>query len=308
MRMLKGTNIRRYVFAAAIGMMTVLASSATTWAEGGMRPRIVRGPDDRADYYATSASLQTIGDSVCAFVTSDMLVDNGDGSFTINAQTLADDFNPLCDGEPFATQPTAAMCTGTLVAPDVVVTAGHCLENNGVRTPAFDEFYFVFDYAVRENGVMPSTFSADQVYRGSEVLGLKNVLEGPDDWAVVRLARAVTGRTIVTVRSSDSVTEGQSLVAIGFGAGLPMKFSDDATVQSFSNLGFEADLDIIEGNSGGPIVDAATGTLEGVVSSDLDADDYYQDGDCFRATVSYWSKVTAAPKILRRASSIWWHQ
>lgn len=253
-------------------------------AEAQQRPRILRPPDDRLDYHAASPMLQAIGDSVCAFIENDRIDDNGDGTYTISGGTLADDQNPLCDGERFADQPTASNCTATLIAPDILVTAGHCLDENGVRTN-LDTFYCVFDYAVRQPGENPSEFTTDQVFRGAEVLGLANVEGTADDWAVVRLDRAVPGRTPVPVRSTGSVMVGQSVVAIGFGAGLPMKFSGNATVQAIEQFGFTADFDIIGGNSGGPIVDAATGVIEGVLSSDLDVEDFFQDGGCFRATV-----------------------
>jgi len=266
------------------GLALLASGAGLSLAEGGLRPRIIRPPDDRKDYFASSTMLQGIGNAVCAFISTDMLTDNSDGTFRINADTLAVSRSPLCAGERFADQPTATNCTATLIAPDILVTAGHCLDDKGVRT-SFDTFYFVFDYAVRQVGVNPSTFTRDQVYRGAEVLGLVNVENTADDWAVVKLDRVVTGRTPVAVRSSGSVVVGQSLVAIGFGAGLPMKFSDNATVQNIVENGFEADFDIIEGNSGGPIVDATTGRLEGVVSSDLAVDDFFKDGACFRATV-----------------------
>ncbi len=274
--------VRLGFMAVALGLLG--SGTDVSGLEGSPRPRIIRPPDDRTDYFAASVMLRGIGDSVCAFIAADTMTDNGDGTFTINPDTLADQFNPLCNGERFGDQPAAANCTATLIAPDILVTAGHCLDDNGVRTD-LNTFYFVFDYAVRQESVNPSTFTTDQVYRGAEILDLVNVAETANDWAVVRLDRAVTGRTPVGVRSSGSVTVGESIVAIGFGAGLPMKFSGNATVQGFVENGFEADLDIVAGNSGGPIVNATTGMIEGVLSSDLDVEDYHQDGGCFRATV-----------------------
>ena len=267
-----------------VGLGLLGSGPGVSLVESAPRPRIIRPPDDRTDYFASSEMLRGIGDSICAFMAADTLTDNGDGTFTINPGTLADQFDPLCGGERFGDQPTAANCTATLIAPDILVTAGHCLDENGVRT-AFDTFFFVFDYAVRTAGVNPSTFTTNQVYRGAEILGLVNNADTANDWAVVRLDRPVSGRTPVPVRSSGSVVVGQSLVAIGFGAGLPMKISGNATVQGLVENGFEADFDIISGNSGGPIVDATTGMIEGVVSSDLDVEDYHQEGGCFRATV-----------------------
>ncbi len=265
--------------------MALLASGASmTLAENDRSPRIIRPPDDRTDFYATTSMLQGIGNSVCAQITTDLLVDNGDGTFTINAGTLGTDFDPLCNGERFSDQPTAASCTATLVGDDILITAGHCLDDAGTRTD-LSTIYFVFDYAVRQQNVNPETFTTDQVFRATEILGLANVDGTANDWAVVKLDRKVTGRTPVTVRSTGAIAEAQSIVAIGFGAGLPMKFSGNATVQAIVEFGFEADLDIIGGNSGGPIIDATTGMIEGVVSADQAIEDYFQDGTCFRAAV-----------------------
>jgi len=272
----------RSMFTLALAMLA--SGAGLAFADGDRSPRIIRPPDDRADYYATTATLQDIGDSVCAQILTESLDDNGDGTFTINAGTLAGDFSPLCGGERFADQPTAASCTATLVGPDVLITAGHCLDDNGVRTD-LNTIYFVFDYAVKQAGVYPATFTADQVYRATEILGLANVTDTSNDWAVLRLDRAVTGRTPVAVRSSGSIAQGQSIVAIGFGAGLPMKFSGNATVQGIIPFGFEADFDIIEGNSGGPIINADTGEIEAVLSADQGIPDYAQYGACFRATI-----------------------
>jgi len=212
------------------------------------------------------------------------VTDRGDGTFEVSASTLAEEYAPLCAGERFSDQPTAAFCTGTLVGSDVLVTAGHCLDNMGQRT-SFDDFYFVFDYAISAEGQNPTTFTSDQVYEGAEVLGLVNEEGTANDWAVVRLTRAVTGRTPVAVRTEGTVQAGQDVVAIGFGAGLPMKFSGNATVQAIIPFGFEANLDIVEGNSGGPVVDATTGMIEGVLSNDLAVADYNDNDGCFRATV-----------------------
>lgn len=265
-------------------LATLASGAGSVLANGDRSPRIIRPPDDRADYHATTAALQQIGEAVCAQITTDLLVDNGDGTFTINAGTLADNFSPLCNGERFGDQPTAASCTATLVGPDVLITAGHCLDDNGVRTD-LSTILFVFDYAIKQEGVFPATFTADQVYRATEILGLANVENTANDWAVLRLDRAVTGRTPVAVRSSGAIAQGQSIVAIGFGAGLPMKFSDNATVQRLVDFGFEADLDIVEGNSGGPIINAETRVIEAVLSADQGITDYFQVGNCFRARV-----------------------
>ncbi len=272
------------IIGLTFALAMIASGASTSLADNDRSPRIIRPPDDRADYFATNSMLQGIGDAVCAQIDSDVLFENDDGTFSIDADTLATEFAPLCDGELFGDQPSAASCTATLVSNDTLITAGHCLEFEGQRTD-LSTIYFVFDYAVRQQGINPENFSADQVYRASEILGLANEEGTANDWAVVKLDRKVTGRTAVPVRSSGEIALEQNIVAIGFGAGLPMKFSDNATVQDIVEFGFEADLDIIGGNSGGPIINVTTGMIEGVVSADQAIEDYFQDGLCFRAVV-----------------------
>lgn len=280
----------RWMTLISVGVGTVLAWTLTPlYAGSPTQVRIIRPPDDRMDYGDVSSELQAVGDAVCAFVMNEDLVDNGDGTFQLAEGTLslADNFDlPLCDGEPFGNQPTAAFCTASLIAPDVVVTAGHCFVNDDNEfSLEFDSFYFVFDYRVDADGNMPSTFTVDQVYRGAETV---DRFFDPDseanDWAIVRLERATIGRTPLTVRSSGEPAVGQDIMTIGFGMGLPMKFSGNATIQELNVDGFTANLDIIGGNSGGPVIDAATRTLEGVISGDAAIEDYQDDGACVFAT------------------------
>lgn len=259
--------------------------AATETAMGQKSPAIIRPPDDRRDYYQVSPELQAIGNSICALIRRASMTDNGNGTFTLNAQTLEQQRGPLCPNEPFANQPAVADCSVTLIAPDIVITAGHCFQatDTGPVLP-FETWYFVFDYIMRDANTNPVTFNADQVYSGVEMLGRMNVANTANDWAVVRLDRAVTGRTPVNIRTNGTIAVGQQVITIGFGAGLPMKFSSNATVQNLINFGFEANLDIIEGNSGGAVINVGTNTIEGVVSGDLDVNDFFQDGNCMRAT------------------------
>lgn len=247
-------------------------------------PTIIRLPDDRMDYFQVSAELQAVGNSICAMIPRTIMTANADGTFTLNAPLLSQERAPWCPGEPFGNQPAAADCSVTLVGPNIVATAGHCFENNAMVVQPLNTWYFVFDYIMRDATTIPTTFTADQVYTGAEILGRVNVANTANDWAVVRLDRVVTGRTPVGFRRDGMAAAGLQVVTIGFGAGLPMKFSGNSTIQSLIQFGFEADLDIIEGNSGGAVIDLNSRTIEGVISNDLAVSDFFMDGNCNRAT------------------------
>jgi len=198
------------VFAAA----AVLCSPSL--ADDASRPRIIRPPDDRADFFEASAELQQIGRSVGAFVMNTELTDNGDGTFSINADSLDDASGPMCDGERYADQPTAAFCTATLIAPDHLITAGHCVLDAQGDMTALDSFRIVFDYAVLQDGVNPSDLTADQVYSVVEFVDGANVEPSLEDWAVLRLDRAAAGRDAIPIRTSGTLSTGDSVYAIGF--------------------------------------------------------------------------------------------
>jgi hypothetical protein len=71
----------------------------------------------------------------------------------------------LCDGERFEEQYSLPVCTGFLVAPDLMVTAGHCLNKINYHNKAW---IFGYDHT-RAHESMPS-FESDHVYYTKEVL------------------------------------------------------------------------------------------------------------------------------------------
>ena len=93
---------------------------------------VIYGEDERMDYYAHSnEQLKTITrESIVALIDQsilDLCTDPND--VQINAATLEDAYS-LCPSEAFLDQPTAASCSGTLIDDDLVLTAGHCVEND----------------------------------------------------------------------------------------------------------------------------------------------------------------------------------
>ena len=160
-------------------------------------------------------------------------------------------------------------CTGFLIEGDLLATAGHCLEQNPRRTCA--SYSWVFGYAVKN-----SRDDEAHLVRSSDVYRCREVVYAIDEWpdlygrdfALIRLDRPVVGRAPLKMRRNGDVPDGSRLVAIGHPEGLPVKITRPGTVGA-ENRGaftFSADLDIFHGNSGGPVIDADTGLVEGIVS------------------------------------------
>ena len=113
---------------------------------------------------------------------------------------------PACDDEPFKDQPTASFCTGFVVGPDLIATAGHCiLSENDLEVT-----YFIFGFIMEDETTPVTSFDASQVYTGIELVGRQ--LFGDVDYAVVRTDRMITapGAESLEIRRDGVVALGNT--------------------------------------------------------------------------------------------------
>jgi MYXO-CTERM domain-containing protein len=188
---------------------------------------------------------------------------------------------------------TVELCTGSLVAPNVVLTARHCVSVQTSTTISCDQ---------NGNSLNGSNFGADQPVASIHVLtGATPNLAGPavanakavfhssgdvlcnGDVALVVLDQPITTIAPLRVRLAAPVKADESVRSVGYGQndqGLPIgtRFRRDgvsvlavgSTVSSSQTaLGsneFEVGESICEGDSGGPALSEQTGAVIGVVS------------------------------------------
>ena len=238
-------------------------------------PKVIYGDDDRLEYYQVGPVLRCLSRSTFVLVSRSDLVSYGD-RFRIDLSNTFQSLRRVCPNEPFASQPVPGFCSGFLVGPDLVVTAGHCISPHDL-----DRIAFVFGFQVDESGKVVSEFPVECVYYGSEILGRSL---GNSDWCVVRLDRPVTGRLPLSFRTDGAVSLGQHLVVIGYPAGLPLKIADGAWVRENKQAAyFVANLDTYGGNSGSAVVNADTLLVEGLlVRGEVDFE-FDTESSCFRS-------------------------
>lgn len=171
----------------------------------------------------------------------------------------------LCSDVKFGDQPIAGNCSGFLIAPDLIVTAGHCVDD--FEIDACENNKWVFDYNVDK-----TTQTAGLNIKNEDIYSCKKIVTWQKDYftqldyAIIQLDRRVIGRAPLKVRTNGVVPEKEPVLVIGSPGGLPTKVAADAYVRQNSNpIFFETNLDTFSGNSGSGVFNAKTGTIEGIL-------------------------------------------
>ncbi len=238
--------------------------------------KTIYGRDDRLDIYEVkNPDHVSAWDSTVALVDRVDLRDNGNQTFTLVNWDTFGELEGLCPGEPFINQPTPAWCSGFLVGPDLVATAGHCME----LPDDCDLVAFIFGFKMLDATTPVLTFPQSQVYSCKKIVGMELNDEGAD-WAIVQLDRSVPDHKPLRVRRTEKVPNGQRLLVIGYPEGLPGKIAGGAWVQDNDPLSyFIANLDVLGGSSGSPVLNEDTLMVEGIlVRGDID---FVEQGFCW---------------------------
>lgn len=237
--------------------------------------KVIYGDDNRRDVYeVTNPMFLEMARSTAALINQGNLSVVGDTT-KVNGRALGDS-RGLCQDEPFREQVAAANCSGFLVAPNMLVTAGHCIRSES----QCKGYGYVFGFETETQGQTEYSVPNENVYKCKRLV--KTVLNSWGDkldYAVVELDRPVTGRTAMPFRKSGKVTDGQEIVVIGHPSGLPTKIADGAFVRNNSDsIYFSANLDTYGGNSGSAVFNVTTGEIEGILVRG--ENDYTRSGSC----------------------------
>lgn len=268
-----------------------LAVLSTVLISFGSHARVIYGEDHRKEISEATPFQQKLALSAATMISeNEMTRDNSKpGLVQFNQKTLSDWLTSqgeqespkskklfsakvkeaaksgvsFCEDEKFTDQPNPGMCSGFLIAPDLVLTAGHCVD-----LPNFcSEYRWVFDFKVNpETKKAGVDIKEEDIYKCKKVVS--NLLSMPLglDYAIVQLDRKVIGREPLDIRNDSQVKDNTSLLVIGSPSGLPLKVADGAKVRENKHpFYFNANLDTFQGNSGSAVFDAETGVVEGIL-------------------------------------------
>ncbi|HRO67347.1 MAG TPA: serine protease [Pseudobdellovibrionaceae bacterium] len=221
----------------------------------------VFGVDDRV-LITPSSPVASLSRSTAVAVLGALIEEKADGTFSIETDSLE---GMLCRDEKFADKPSLPYaCSGFLVAPDLLVTAGHCMVNQGEtrnEKAMYCEAYssWVFDYMMDDKGgVKNKNIPADNHYRCKQIVYAVYESTAPfRDFAVVQLDRPVKGRTPWKIADAP-VSSRDTLRMIGHPMGLPSVLSRNARVleNDPAHQYIRTNLDAFDGNSGSVVFNA----------------------------------------------------
>lgn len=244
----------------------------------------VFGTDSRIESTAiTDPARENLSQAACGLFES-ARVNTGASTYevapasTLNRQ-LAANFpgNTVSSAIPFLSQPVAAFGSGTLIAPNLILTCAHNFYNadqSVKRDPT--TVWIVFGWTLANGNEIPPAraFKGKRVVRYSyEDLGDS----GSTDWAIVELGRAddpsvSASTTLPTTPLVDVDPAVQTpLWMVGHPSGLPLKYVDGAKVLTNEAYSCATNLDSFAGNSGSGVLDSQN-RLVGVFMSGPRAD------------------------------------
>lgn len=265
---------------AARGSGVPAAALPARAAAFGPGNRIIYGADDRLDRYeAPDIARAAMDASVSVWPGETVSFDAAAGLYRLAVRPIGEARN-LCPGVRFSEQfegPKGG--SGVLVGEDLVLTAGHVVDDAGTCGDRF----FVFGFDVTEaGGAAPSAVPAENVYRCKEIVAQEYSLElssgyaglRGQDYALIRLDRKVAGRKPLGVNRHGGIKPGTPVFSVGYPMGLPLKFAP-GTAGAYAAAGrtfFNVDnFDVFGGSSGSPVINAATGLVEGVLFGAIQA-------------------------------------
>lgn len=210
---------------------------------------VIHGVDDRKESTdpGTPALLADLAKSSPAIMKYSSLKLVGDHYVPQGASLQKYGF---CPEASFSDQLSVARCSSSLVGEDLILTAGHCVDDDLKKW--CQSYAVVFDF-ISGSEEIPQ----DSVYGCKEVLYRKFVGAYDEDLALIKLDRKVLNRKPILL-SKDEVRIGDALTLIGYPLGIPQKIADNGRVTgpSDSKVSFRHDVDSQSCNSGGPLFNA----------------------------------------------------
>lgn len=228
--------------------------------ETAQNPAVIYGEDNRQDInQVNNQDVKKIARSTIALIAKELMtLDKQAGVYRFLKPAMS---LPLCQSERFRQQSTWAHCSGSLIASDLILTAGHCvIDEEDCRSARY-----VFDYELSGSEQVFLSVPANQVYGCAELV-YTTAKKGPGDMAIVRLDRKVEDRSPLKIATQELSFDDQVMM-IGHPSGYPKKVTFDGKIRKLSDpYFFTVAIDAYTSNSGSSVFNQKTHEIVGVLS------------------------------------------
>lgn len=264
------SSMKRPILHRAQKISAVLVLAISSILVGKSAPLVIYGTDGRIEPTEADERMQNWARATAAMIPQGRLEKSSLVSERTHVITCEyGKFEEVCKDEPFYGQPESASCSGFLVGPDLLMTAGHCIEN----MHECYQYSWVFGFDMKTlHETNDISVPSEDVYQCAEVIA-HGVMPAPGsdtpytkDYTLLRLNRKVTGRTPLEVRKTGKVAVGEKLVLIGNPSGIATKIALGGKVRENNRLDyFRGTLDAYHINSGSAVINEKTGLVEGIL-------------------------------------------
>lgn len=166
-----------------------------------------------------------------------------------------------CPGEKFSDYRTLGGCSGFLIAPNILVTAGHC-NDYSVPDCSDDAWLFHHYYSPTES---KAKLKKEDLFYCSKVLAYEHNQDA--DFAVLMLDRPVPNAKVLKVDSRDQSELNDPVAILGYPLGLPFTFTPGGRILTKNKSYLQTDSDAFKNNSGSALVNMRTGLVEGILTN-----------------------------------------
>lgn len=230
-------------------LITFLVNTSTAWSR---HDKGIYGDDNRRAIGDASSLEQQLARSVLAQVPFYKMISSDESSISFETKNLRTSLN-ICPEEKFAEESMLASCSGFLVGPDLLLTAGHCIKE---KSDCLKKMWLL-DYDESK-----TTFSNDKIVYCKEIVDSNIAV----DYTLIRLTRKITDRNPLKIRRTGKLNPDADFLVIGHPLGLPKIAADQAFLRgNLLNKTFTINSDTYSGNSGSPVIDSKTSLVEGIL-------------------------------------------
>lgn len=200
--------------------------------------------------------------SILAQIPTWRISDQNKNSISIETKTLKTGLK-FCAEENFLDEPIVSSCTAFLVAPNMIMTAGHCIKDkfDCKKNTWVLDYHNSYDNLYIDNKI---SFSKEKTFQCAELI--TQAENQKVDYALIRLDRSIEDRPILKIRKSGKTDSKEPLILYGHPLGMPLMVSDQIFIRDNSQeYVFKTNADSFSGNSGSPLIGLNSELVEGIL-------------------------------------------